>query len=231
MFGTEFTLVVRYHPGSYKKQKQTYEKKKVEILKKLYEIKQSVVRVGKGKKKSIKNALIDASKVIPDDYKKVFPFEGFEKENVFKFSFDEEAEKKLALTFGKTILFTDMHDWDTEKIVKTYNQKDFVEKDFMWMKGLMIISMKPFFLRKDKRIKVHSFLCVMGLVFYRFLLWKLKKQEEMLSETRVIEELEKIRVVLVKRGDQEPQFMFETMGLDQMRLFAALGLETVLKET
>jgi hypothetical protein len=51
----------------------------------------------------------------------------------------------------------------------------------------------------------------MGLVFYRLLLWKLKKQEEMLSETRVIEELEKIRVVLVKRGDKEPQFMFETM--------------------
>jgi len=51
----------------------------------------------------------------------VFPFEGFEKENVFTFSFDEEAEKKLELNFGKTILFTDMHGWDTEKIVKTYN--------------------------------------------------------------------------------------------------------------
>ncbi len=231
VFGTEFTLVVRYHPGSYKKQKQTYETKKVEILEKLLKIKQSVERVGKGKKKSITNALLDASKVIPDDYKKVFPFEGFEEENVFTFSFDKEAEKKLELTFGKTILFTDMHDWNTEKIVKTYNQKDFVEKDFMWMKGLMIISMKPFFLRKDKRIKVHSFLCVMGLVFYRLLLWKLKKQEEMLSETRVIEELEKIRVALVKMGDKEPQFMFETMGLDQMRLFTALRLETVLKDS
>ncbi|MGP8329487.1 MAG: hypothetical protein ACT6FF_04095 [Methanosarcinaceae archaeon] len=95
----------------------------------------------------------------------------------------------------------------------------------------MIISMKPFYLRKDKRIKVHSFLCVMGLVFYRLLLWKLKKQEEMLSETRVIEELEKIRVVLVKKEDKEPQFMFETMGLDQMRLFTALGLDTVLKDS
>ncbi|MFV9631878.1 MAG: hypothetical protein ACNYWM_12525, partial [Methanosarcinales archaeon] len=83
----------------------------------------------------------------------------------------------------------------------------------------------------NSKIKVHSFLCVMGLAFYRLLLWKLKKQEEMLSETRVIEELEKIRVVLVKRGDKGPQFMFETMGLDQMRLFTALGLETVLKET
>ena len=230
VFGTEFTIVVRYHSGSYRKQKQTYEKKKVVILKKLNEIKQSVERVGKGRKKSITNALIDASKVVPDDYKEVFPFEGFEKENVFMFSFEEKAEKKLVLTFGKTILFTDKHDWDTEKIVKTYNQRDFVEKDFMWMKGLMIISMKPFFLRKDKRIKVHSFLCVMGLVFYRLLLWILKKQEEVLSETRVIEELERIRVALVKKGDGKPQFEFETMSLDQMRLFTALGLETVLKE-
>ncbi|MBC2746197.1 MAG: hypothetical protein HF975_04175 [ANME-2 cluster archaeon] len=116
VFGTEFTLVVRYHPGSYKKQKQTYEKKKVEILEKLLKIKQSVERVGNGKKKSITNALLDASKVITDDYKEVFPFEGFEEENVFTFSFDEEAEKKLELTFGKTILFTDMHDWDTENV-------------------------------------------------------------------------------------------------------------------
>ncbi len=150
---------------------------------------------------------------------------------MFTFSFDEVAEKKLALTFGKTILFTDKHDWDNEKIVITYNQKDLVEKDFIWMKGLMIMSMKPFFLRKDKRIKVHSFLCVTGLVFYRLLLWKLKKHDEMLSGTRVIEELEKIRVALVKKGDGEPQFVFETMDLDQVRLFTALGLETVLKDS
>lgn len=231
LFGTEFTVVMSYNPGSYKKQSQTYEKKKVSILDKLEKIKQSVERVGRGKKKSIKNALIDASKIIPEDYKKVFQYQGFEKENIFTYSLEKEAEKKLELTFGKTILFTDKHDWDTEKIVKTYNRKDLVEKDFMWMKGLIIIPMKPFFLQKDKRIKVHSFLCVMGLTFYRFLLWKLNKQNEILSETRVIEELEKIRVALVKKGEVEPQFIFETMNLDQMRLFSGLGLETVLKDS
>ena len=62
-----------------------------------------------------------------------------------------------------------------------------------------------------------------SLVFYRLLLWKLKKQEGMPPETRVIEELEKIRVVLLKRGDEEAQFMFETMGLDQMRLITEIG--------
>ena len=52
----------------------------------------------------------------------------------------------------------------------------------------------------------------------------------MLSETRVTEEPEKIRVALVKKGDGEAQFVFETMDLDQMRLFTLLGLETVLKD-
>jgi hypothetical protein len=72
---------------------------------------------------------------------------------------------------------------------------------------------------------------VTGLVFYRLLLLKLKKHDEMLSGTRVIEELEKIRVALVKKGDGEPQFVFETMDLDQVRLFTALGLETVLEDS
>jgi hypothetical protein len=60
---------------------------------------------------------------------------------------------------------------------------------------------------------------------------KLKKHDEMLSGTRVIEELEKIRVALVKKGDGEPQFVFETMDLDQVRLFTTLGLETVLEDS
>jgi len=47
---------------------------------------------------------------------------------------------------------------------------------------------------------------------------------------RVIEEGEKVRVGLVKMGDWGPQFIFETMDLDQMKLLIAFGLETVLKD-
>jgi transposase len=124
-----------------------------------------------------------------------------------------------------------MHGWASEKIVKSYTQKDLIENDFKWLKSVVLMPFKPIFLHKDKRIKVHSFLCVAGLVFYRFLLWKLKKQNELLSETRVIEELEKIRLALVKRDDERPKFVFEKMDLDQMRLFTELRLDTVLKDT
>lgn len=230
LFGTEFTVVISYNSGSYKKQSETYEKKKIEILEKLEKIKQSVERVGKGKKKNIKNALIDASKTIPNQYKKAFVFQGDENKGVFMYEVNKEEEKKLYLDFGKNVIFTDLHDWSSEKIVKTYNRKDMIEKDFMWLKNVLIMPIKPIYLQKDERIKVHSFLCVMGLLFYRYMLWKLKMKDFMLSEQSVIEELEKVRIALVKKDDQKPTFVFEKMDINQMRLFSTLRLERVLKD-
>ncbi len=231
LFGQEFTIVMSYNEGSYKKQSRTYEKNKAGIIEKLEKIKQSVERVGKGKKKSIKNALINASNAVRN-YKSAFKYDGYVKDNkqVFEHSIDADGEKELRATFGKNPIFTDKPEWDSEKIVKTYNQKDLVEKDFKWLKNTRLIVIKPIFCRDDGHIKVHIFLCVTGLVFYRYLMWKLKKQNETLSETKVIEELEKIRVTLVKKEDGTPKLKFEEMDLDQMRLFSTLDLESVLKE-
>lgn len=227
LFGTEFTVVISYNEGSYKKQSATYETKKIKTLDKLSAVKQSVERKGRGRKKSMKNALVDASKAIPEEYRTVFLFEdGY---GVFTFSVDPRAEKELYHTFGKNVIITDMHDWSSEKIVKTYTAKDFIEKDFKWLKNVMLIPIKPIFHRKDCRIKVHIFLCVMGLVCYRYLLWKLKKSDELLSDTEVIEKLENIRIALVKSGDREAKFVFETMDVDQVRLFSMLRLGDVLE--
>ncbi len=227
LFGTEFTVVISYNEGSYKKQNSTYETKKIKIIERLSSIKQSVERKGRGRKKSMKNALIDSSKAIPDEYRTVFLFE--DDGGVFKHSVDLKAEKALYHTFGKNVIITDMHDWSSEKIVKMYTAKDFIEKDFNWLKNVMLIPIKPIFHRKDCRIKVHIFLCVMGLVFYRYMLWKLKKSNEQLSNTEVIEKLENIRIALVKSGDREVKFVFETMDVDQMRLFAMLRLGDIIE--
>ena len=62
------------------------------------------------------------------------------------------------------------------------------------------------------------------------MLWKLKKSSEQLSNTEVIEKLENIRIALVKSGDREAKFVFETMDVDQMRLFAMLRLGEVMGE-
>jgi len=231
LYGTEFTVVMRYDHGSYKKQSKTYERKKAEILEKLEKIKQSVERAGKGRKKSIKNAIIDASKAILDDYKTAFWYDDKLKggKPAFDYGINTGGEEKLYLTFGKKPIFTDNHEWTSEKIVKTYTQKDLVEKDFHWLKDTLLIPVKPIFLQKDGHIRTHIFLCIIGLVFYRYMLRKLKKQNETLSGTKVIEKLEKIRVAVVKRDDKTVKLQFEEMNLGQVRLFSALGLEGILK--
>jgi len=69
----------------------------------------------------------------------------------------------------------------------------------------------------------------MGLVFYRYLLWKLKKSDKLLSDTEVIEKLKNIQVVLVKSENREAKFVFEMMDVDQARLFSMLHLDDVLE--
>lgn len=70
----------------------------------------------------------------------------------------------------------------------------------------------------------------MAKLSYKYLMWKLKKQDETLLDTKVIEELEKIRVALVKRYDGTSKLKFEEMDLEQMRLFNTLELMGVLKD-
>ena len=230
VFGQEFTIVLSYNEGSYKRQSETYEKRKAELSKELEKIKQSVERDGRGKKKSIKNALIAASNAVRN-YESAFKYDCYVKDNkpLFEYSVDADGEKELRATFGKNPIFTDKHEWDSEKIVKTYTQKDFVEKDFMWLKNTILIPIKPIYLRDDDHIKVHIFLCVTGLIFYRYLMWKLKKQDEPLSDTTVIGELEKIRVGIIKKDDEKVQLKFEEMTLNQMRLFTNLELKDALR--
>ncbi|MDI6730413.1 MAG: hypothetical protein QMD06_02580 [Candidatus Altarchaeum sp.] len=226
VFGQEFDIVMSYNDGGYNRQSETYEKRKAEIIKEIERIKQSVERCGKGKKKSVKDALIDASKVVRN-YECAFKYDCYVKDNrpVFEHSVEVDGEKELRATFGKNQIFTDKHEWNSEKIVKTYAQKDFVEKDFMWLKDTLLIPIKPTYLRDDDPIKVHIFLCVTGLIFYRCLMWKLKKQNEPLSNTIIIENLEKIRVTLAKRDDEPVKIKYEEMDLNQMRMFSAPNLE------
>lgn len=58
------------------------------------------------------------------------------------------------------------------------------------------------------------------------LLWKLKKSEAMLSDTEIIEKLESIRVIPAKSGNREVELVFETMDVDQLRLFTMLYLDS-----
>jgi len=60
-------------------------------------------------------------------------------------------------SFGKTILFTNNHDWSTGQIIRVYQGKSGVEMDFRRMKGPIMISLEPVYHWTDQKIRVHAF--------------------------------------------------------------------------
>ena len=125
--------------------------------------------------------------------------------------------------FGKTIVFTDLHTWHSKKIAKTYNQKYLVEDDFKLLNDLLLVPVGPINHHTDFNIRAHIFLCIIGMIFYRYMAWKCKHLR--LSLGQLVEELEGIHVAIVKqKSGGKVEIVLEEMDAKQARLFSLLDL-------
>lgn len=236
VFGCHFTVVIAYHAASYERQRRSYEANKSKIRKKLEGIKEKCER-GKRKRRGRKlsrNGLVNAATdAIVRPLRSIFKFKcevkeaeatGEGKEELdFNYWIDETAEARLYQSFGKVGVFTDLHRWSSKKIVQTYHSKHRVEQDFKWLNDVFILPVRPVFHRKDLSVRVHLFLCVIGLLFYGYLAWKVKRLG--LSMREMVEELKKIRVAAVQdKSTKKTQLVFEEMSVKQARLFSTLDL-------
>ena len=226
-FGKEFTTVVLYSEASYKKQKKGYEASKAKICEKLEDLKR---RLGsnRGKERDKSSVEREFNEIIYKDFRSIFGHkvgeipEGKKKPGL-EIWIENEVEKLRYAGFGKTIVFTDMHTWHSEKIAKTYNQKYLVEDDFKLLNDVLLVPVGPINHHKDFNIRAHIFLCIIGMVFYRYLAWKCKFLG--LSLRRLVEELEGIHVALVhgKTGGKV-ELVVEEMDVRQARLFSFLDM-------
>jgi len=155
---------------------------------------------------------------------RIFRFEIHgEEKPTFEYWIDDTAEQEFKMTFGKIAVFTDFHDMSSADIARTYFAKDIVEKDFEFLKDTFLIPVPPFYVRKDGRIRVHVFLCVTGMMFYRYMARKVRDLE--LSIKELDHQLERIRVAFVQDKDtNEVILVVEEMNTTQAKLFSELGL-------
>ena len=125
--------------------------------------------------------------------------------------------------FGKTIVFTDMHTWHSEKIAKTYNQKYLVEDDFKLLNDVLLVPVGQMNHHKDFNIRTHILLCIRRMIFCRYMTWKCKHIG--LSLRRIVEELEGIRLALVKqKSGRKVEVVMEEINAKQARLVSLLDL-------
>jgi transposase len=128
---------------------------------------------------------------------------------------------------GKTVLFTDRHDWSTEAIVSAYRGQAAIESAFKEMKNPHFLSWQPLFHWTDDKIRVHAFYCVLALTLVALVRRTLARQGIDLSAAAMLTELGGVNQVLHLYPDGSgvrPHLTLSECTPSQTRLLAALDL-------
>ena len=114
------------------------------------------------------------------------------------FHINQQVYDQRSKAFGKNILFTDNLSLKTEEIVKLYHEKNIVEEQIKNLKDTHVIRFTPMWCWTDHMIRVHAFTCVMALLFLRLLMKKIDQTKLDLSQDQALDQLKKIKLVLLK---------------------------------
>lgn len=147
------------------------------------------------------------------------------------YHFRHDAWEQLQRTLlGKTLLFTDHHQWSDAEIVRAYRAQHFVEDAFRHMKDPHHIALRPQHHWTDQKVRVHVFTCVLALMLLSLLRRELAAKGFDLSIRRMMELLGTIREVVTvfppAKGQSEPTLRttLTTMSAEQRDLFKVLDL-------
>ena len=106
----------------------------------------------------------------------------------FTFSLNEERWGMLQeRSLGKSILFTDHHDWTNEQIVKAYRSQYHMEDAFKQMKDTKYLSFRPVRHFTDNHLRVHAFYCVLAFMLTSLLNMELNHMGYEMSIRRMLD--------------------------------------------
>jgi len=147
-----------------------------------------------------------------------------------KYRIDQEAIARLSQTvLGKTILFTDNHQWTDEQIVSAYRAQYHIEHAFREMKNPHFLGWNPRWHWTDQKIRVHAFYCVVALTLVSLLRRQLANKGLCLSLECLMKQLGKIRetISIYPQPDGKPpklSYSISRMNNMQKRLYDTLDI-------
>lgn len=223
VYDAEYTVVVTHNEKTAQKQRIKTEESIKRITEKFQELEKSINNPHRGRKATMKGIAQQIDDFLHKQHKVLFSWDFDEKAQKFSWGLNDAAIKEREKMYGKNVLFTDLDNWKTEDIAKTYNSKSIVEDDFKALKNRLLIPMKPFFHRYDSHLRVHIFICVMSMILYRYMLWKLK--DIRLSEQDVTKEIKDMKLAFIRvNGSTSVTKVLETMTPKQIEIYNKLEL-------
>lgn len=223
VYGENYTIVVTYNERTSQKQRRKTEESIKGITKGFQKLEESINVKHNGRKATMKGISQQVGDFLHQQHRPLFSWDFDEKGQKFSWSLNDVALKEREKAYGKNILFTDLKDWTTEDIARTYNSKSIVEDDFKALKNRLLIPMKPFFHRYDSHLKVHIFICVLSMVLYRYMLWRLK--DTGLNESAIVDDIKSMRLAFLhqERGNSIKKVL-EDMTPEQVDIYSTLNL-------
>lgn len=95
--------------------------------------------------------------------------------------------------FGKKILVTSQDDWSEQEIITAYHGQSNVERVFKHLKNPYHNAVHPQFHWTDQKIRVHTFICLIGLLLSQVLWKKAKDLGYTISVESLIDMLSQVR--------------------------------------
>jgi len=126
--------------------------------------------------------------------------------------------------YGKKILVTCRDEWTSEDIIDAYNGQSNVERVFKHLKNPYHNAVRPQFHWTDQKIKVHTFICVTGLLLSQ-LVWKKAKNlgytssiEKIIDELSMVRQTEIVTITGLK-GKAPKEIQLEEMEPDLEKMY------------
>jgi transposase len=229
VLGAERTVVVTYEQKLYGRNLRTFVKGIEKRNEEFAELKSKIGRRRYRTKSAIEQK---AEKIQAKSPEGLFDVAVGEEEGqvTLKHEVNRTAYAEKLKSFGKTILFTDNHEWATEQIIRVYRGKSEIEKDFRRMKSPMMVCVEPVYHWTDQKIRVHAFCCVLALLLSLLLKRRLRKAGVRLSLERMLEELSEVQLSVIKFHDVDKRLcLLNDMNEEQKAMFDVLGLQRYRK--
>jgi transposase len=140
-------------------------------------------------------------------------------------------EKKEEITnkyYGKKLIVTDHAGWTTREILTAYNEQDCIEKLFRDTKDTEHFSLRPIYHWTDQKIRVHIFICLLGLTLTILLQKELEMQGIKYSKDKLLNLLSGIRECLVMTDSgiadkNSIERKMEEMDNEQLKIWSAIA--------
>lgn len=241
VYGSEFTVLVTWNENLHAAQVKTLEREVAKRRQKLVDLQGRLRRARKkpsrGKAPTKASVTRAVNRILKGRHMKDLFRITVERRGralpTLHFRFDRRAWERLDRTLlGKTLLFTDRHEWSDEDIVTTYRGQHHVESVFRQMKDPRHLAFRPTHHWTDQKLQVHALYCVVAFTLAALLQRDVTAAGINLSVPRLLDELGGIREVQVltqsRRGRPRTHRVHSELNDTQERLYDALQLERYL---